>query len=255
MKIIAVEDHMPSRSTLQEILLKTAPGSDPVFFSKPGEALDYLKNTSCDVVFTGIRLKDKMDGMAMAKEILLRKPGTNIIFCTDSVDYALDAFSISASGYLLKPLTEEAVKRQLENLRYPVNSEKKRIRFQCFGNFEVFLDGVPVHFQYDRTRELLAYLVDRCGAECTIPEIMAVLWEDDSHLSYLKMLRKDLVDHFEAAGVGDVLVRQRGRIGIDVSKAECDYYDWKKKHPSGSGNFGGEYMEQYSWAEFSKGGI
>lgn len=56
----------------------------------------------------------------------------------------------------------------------------KRIRAHCFGNFEIFIDGEPMHFQYSKSRELMAYLISRNGALCTNGEVMAVLWEDES---------------------------------------------------------------------------
>ena len=54
--------------------------------------------------------------------------------------------------------------------------KKNKVRFQTFGNFEVFIDGQPVKFKYNMTKEMLAYLVDRNRALCTNNEIMAVLW-------------------------------------------------------------------------------
>lgn len=42
---------------------------------------------------------------------------------------------------------------------------------------KVYIDGRPVTFRREKTKEYLAYLVDR-GTLCTGEEIAAALWED-----------------------------------------------------------------------------
>ena len=135
----------------------------------------------------------------------------------------------------------------------------KGLLFRTFGNFEVFADSIPLRFKYVKTKELLAYLVDRCGALCSNREITAVLWEEDGrdHASYLKSIRADLVTVLEEYGSGNVLVRRRGGIGIIPSKVVCDYYIYlnRMKHRGKPDSeplyleYRGEYMTQYSWAE------
>lgn len=45
----------------------------------------------------------------------------------------------------------------MQHLRTPVKPEnKKKIRIQCFGNFEVFSDGKPLVFKRMKAKELLA---------------------------------------------------------------------------------------------------
>lgn len=92
----------------------------------------------------------------------------------------------------------------------------KRVRMQTFGNFEVYVDGKPLEFKYSRTKEMLAYLVDRQGALCTMAEIQAVLFEDEmGHESYIKSLRRDLQVTLDEAGCGNarrsLFVYRKGR--------------------------------------------
>ena len=62
---------------------------------------------------------------------------------------------------------------------------------QCFGNFEVFVDGKVLHLKPEKMKELLAYLVDCKGALCSNAEIIAALWEDNAdHYDYLKKCKK-----------------------------------------------------------------
>ena len=66
---------------------------------------------------------------------------------------------------------------------------------------------------------------------CTVGEAMSILWEDDDDLSskssYMKNLQSDLSNTFKKNGIENVLIKQRGALGIDVSKVKCDLFDFK----------------------------
>ena len=53
-----------------------------------------------------------------------------------------------------------------------------KLAVRCFGYFDVFYGDDPLIFSRAKTKELLAYLVDREGAACTGGEIELALWED-----------------------------------------------------------------------------
>ena len=53
----------------------------------------------------------------------------------------------------------------------------------------------------------------------------------------------------------DIIIRQRGRLGISVGKVECDFYEWMKGKPQALNAYRGEYMSQYSWSEFTHGAM
>ena len=73
------------------------------------------------------------------------------------------------------------------------------------------------------------------------------------HTSYLKNLRHDLANTLESLGCSEALVRRRGMIGIVTSEIDCDYYDFLAGKPGAEMSYGGEYMSQYSWAEYTNG--
>jgi two-component SAPR family response regulator len=127
------------------------------------------------------------------------------------------------------------------------------MRVQTFGNFEAYIDGKPIAFKYSKTKELLAYLVDRKGALCTFGELQAVIFEDDGgHESYMKSLRRDLLETLAAAGCDNVIAQQRGKLGVVTDHLDCDYYDWCDGKRMGL-VWRGEYMAQYSWSEYTAG--
>lgn len=255
MNIIAVDDEKLALETLIDSILKVMPMSTVHGFRKPEEALEFARENSCDIAFLDIKMRG-MTGLELARQLKDIQGDINIIFVTGFSEYSLDAFRLYASDYLLKPATPDAVRQALGHLRTPVRpAQTKKIRFQCFGNFEAFVDNKPLVFKRAKTKELLAYLVDRMGASATMGELMAVIWEDgpdtSSRQSNLRNLIADMKNVLSDAGVGNIILKNRNSIAIDCASVDCDYYDFLRHIPYAVNSYHGEYMIQYSWAEIT----
>ena len=251
MRVLAVDDEAIMLERLEGCIREVLPDAEVHGFRRPSEALDFAEKNPMDIAFLDIQMRG-MDGIALGKKLGVLLPQLNIIYITAYAEHAFDAYQLNASGYLLKPVDPEEMRKQLQHLRYPV-PQKKRITFHCCGNFEVSVDGRRLNFKYERTRELLAYLVDRCGASCSKDEIMSILWEDETHPSYFQNLRKDLQDTLRRAGCEEVLDKQRGKLAIKTDLVTCDYYQWRNRKAPWKDLYQGEYMKQYSWAEATSG--
>ena len=249
MKIIAVDDEQIALEGLLDVISEAAPDAELNGFEYPEDALDFVDEHDCNIAFLDVEMA-VMSGVELAEQLKLRNPDINIIFATGYEEYRKEAYDLHASGYLTKPITVEKVKKELGDLRRPIPN-RKRMRVQAFGNFEAYIDGKPIAFRYSKTKEVLAYLIDRKGALCTLSELQAIIFEDDGgHESYMKSLRRDLLETLEAANCGNVIVQQRGKLGIVPENLECDYYDWCDGKRAGI-VWHGEYMAQYSWSEYT----
>lgn len=255
MKIIAVDDETLALETLVDSVGKAAPNASVVGFRRPDEALEYARENACEIAFLDIKMRG-MTGLELAKRLKEINRDINIIFVTGYSEYALDAFRLYAGDYLLKPATPDAVKQSLEHLRNPVRPEPtKKLRFQCFGNFEVFADNTPLVFKRVKAKELLAYLVDRKGACVTMGELMTVLWDDGldtlSRRSNLRNLIAELKNVLAEYGAERIIRKNRNSIAVDIKAVDCDYYDFLRHIPYAVNAYRGEYMVQYSWAEIT----
>lgn len=132
---------------------------------------------------------------------------------------------------------------------------EQKLVVKCFGNFEVYVDQEPVRFRLHRTKELLAYLIDRHGRMISNNEICSVLWNSENHQSYFKELRRDLESTMEQYGFGNLVLRKKGLMGLNLTEIDCDYYRWEKQEKGSKKLFQGEYMSQYGWAEYKLGMI
>lgn len=77
-------------------------------------------------------------GTDIAKELRRERGKSEIIFLTSSDEYAIDAFSVDAAHYLLKPFTQDqfdqAMKRAIDRIRLRFS---KRIIFKVEGGIRV----------------------------------------------------------------------------------------------------------------------
>ena len=249
MKIIAVDDEKIALQGLILSIQKSAPNAEIYGFRNTGEAIAHMENDPCDVAFLDIEMKC-MNGVTVAEKLKAINPDVNIIFATGFGSYRDAAFDLHASGYLIKPITAESVKRELEHLRRPVTTPK-RLQILTFGNFEVLYNNTPLKFKYQKTKEMLAYLVDRKGAMCSADEIIAILFDDDDHKSYYQRIRSDLRSTFASIGCESLILQQKGLLGLSVNEIDCDYYDYLNGKASLEQLYNGEYMAQYSFAEIT----
>ncbi len=260
MKVIAVDDEKIILDDFLEMLRNMPEISSVEGFTNCEKALKYIGEHEVDVAFLDIRMRG-MDGITMAKRAKTINPRINIIFLTAYPEYSLEAMKLHASGYLVKPAIEEDVRKELRDLRVQPeeNDNGIRIKAQCFGNFEIYIDSYPCPFKYIKTKELMAYLVDRRGAFCSNGEILGALWEDKeitiSLENYLRNLVSDLRSVLKDSGLDDVIQKKKGMIRIVPELIECDYYRWIEGDPIAINAFNGEYMSQYSWAEATLAGI
>ena len=250
MKILAVDDEMIALEGLVKSI-KEADSTAQVFsFRFSDEAIKFMETNTCDVAFLDIEMYG-INGVSLANILLQMNPDINIIFSTGYGNYRDVAFDIHASGYIVKPITPEKVKKELSNLRRPVK-EINKLQINVFGNFEVYFDGKPLKFKYTKTKELLAYLVDRKGALCSVNEAIVVLFEDDEgHATYFKSLRKDLIETLTKAGCGEAINIQHGKLGINKNNVYCNYFDLLDGKVKLDDVYHGEYMTQYSFGEYT----
>ena len=214
----------------------------------------FLERYEVDTVFLNAKVSDA-DGVSLGRELAQKYPRLNIVFLAENENLAYEAFQFYASAYLKKPFTEESIREAVSHLRNEVVIEALPVvQVQCFGDFEVFVKGIPLKFKRSRTKELFAVLICHRGAALSMGKLMAVLWEDGgdtkSDRSYLRMLISDLKQTFASVQADDIIQKGYNTIGLDTSKVECDYYDFLRGKRSAVFSYQGEFMSQYSWAEY-----
>ena len=245
---IAVDDEILMLGALVAAVKASPDISEVTQFSDCDDALEFVKENSADIAFLDINMRG-MGGLALAEKIVATRPDCKIVFCTGYEEYAVPAFKLHASGYLMKPISAEDVQAEIDNIK-GVKQKDKVLTVNCFGNFEVYAKNEKLLFKRLKTKELFAFLVDRKGAGMTAKQICAVLFPEDTddtkNAAYLRQLVMDLKNTLKAVGAEKVLCHETPCYRVDVSLLKCDYISCLE---TGKPEFLGEYMTQYSWAE------
>lgn len=252
MKILVADDEEIILQQIITILEKVCPEAEVSGFTRGDRILKFAQDHACDVAFLDINM-GSMSGIDIAKQLKIWYPQINIIFVTAYEEYMKTAFSMHVSGYLMKPVKGQDVKLELENLRHPVSEEKHTgIEARCFGTFDIFVNGESLVFKRSKTKEMLAYLIDRKGNSVTSGELRAVLWEsagwgknaredrDKNH--YFQVIKRDLISTLREYGIQDIFISSWNKYAVDTKKIHCDYYDYMDDKPEGVRAYNGEYM-------------
>ncbi len=245
--IVIVDDMKSARNILARLLSEYDFINIIGSFSKPSEAIEFIKSNNVDLVFIDIEMPE-MNGLLLAEKIDKLNSNTYFIFATAYSEYSLKAWATNAIGYITKPYDKKELKNVIDKF-LNISPRKNRVIIECFPNFNVLINNESVIFNSSKAKEILAYLVFNKGGWVTINEICVNVLEDlednkakDSLRSYISRLKKVLSSY----EISEILEQSYGKYRIVTSNFDCDYYEYLE----GNKNlFMGEFLKSYTWAE------
>lgn len=237
-RALIVDDELPSIKIMKRLLGNSGKAQVKASFDNANEALEFLKNNVVDVIFLDIEMPN-IDGLELANMMITKSKlagKCKIVFVTAYNQYAVEAFSVNALDYLLKPVKRDRLNitldRLIEELNINVSSTKMNIK--CFGKFEVYADKAKVKFRTKKAEELIALLIDNRGKSVARSKIIDCLWADfdgDKALinlnTTLYYVRKALLGH----GLDIPIIFDRESYRIETHNIECDYFEFEKYSP------------------------
>lgn len=113
MKIAIVDDERPARNELKHQILEILPQADILEADSGVAALELFSAHAPDIIFLDINLGD-IEGTTIAAAVQRMLPDSKIIFATAYSDYAVKAFELGVSNYILKPFNPERLRVVLE---------------------------------------------------------------------------------------------------------------------------------------------
>ena len=256
MKIICVDDEpLAVEYTLDQCSL--IPEIDEAIgFKTAQSALNWLRDHSADIAILDINMPE-IDGITLAARIKQVRPETSILFLTAYKEYAFDAYAVHPSGYLLKPVSQEKLASEV---RYACvcarRSSHTHIYIKTFGIFDVFVYDRPISFKLAKSKEILAFLVDKQGSGVTRSELFAAVWEDslyDRRMQkqldvYIRSLRETLQEY----GISEIMEMKKGVLRVKPKAFVCDAYLFFSGDIDAINGYCGEYMSSYSWASMTE---
>jgi len=246
-------------------------------YINPIQALEALSRTEADAVFLDIEMPG-LKGTEAARKISTISPQMPIIFTTAYVEYAVEAFEIHSTDYLLKPFTKERLQNTMARIPHslpkpaapPSPSASFVPTVLCLGGFHIEWPderSKTLTWKTKKERELCALLIHYEGRPVNAATIIEALWpgydlnKAKTYLyTCLSYLRKSLLEGgipirirkadqgFAVEWVGlavDVFEFERllGKVLVE-GRMDDSLYDQLK------GLYKGEYMEgcDFGWA-------
>ena len=223
-------DNQPEITVLMKTMLQNIdPKGEHMTATSVNEAIDLLSDR-VQIVFLDIEMPG-INGIDAAKHFQEKYDRLNVIFVTGHIEYSFAAHGVHPSGFLVKPVDEQDIRRELRHLRYPVS--EMSLCVSC-DPFTVRSSGKQIVFKGDKAEELFAYLVYKNGAFCTNDELITVLWGGESDRSgRLRQIIMNLKSTLSTVGT-DILVRKYGKTSIDMNRIEVKgelsflklHYNW-----------------------------
>ncbi|MBE5844564.1 MAG: response regulator [Butyrivibrio sp.] len=228
-------------------------------FSTGSDAVDYLNKNEVALALLDVDMPE-MNGMTLAQKIRKINPQIAIIFLTGYSQYAVEAFSIHADGYLLKPVIKEKL---IEEINYILSSRNTApdhlVTARTFGNFDIYVNGKNVVFKRSKSKELLAYLIDNRGSSVTRAEAFAALWEDGLYdramQKQMDVIVRSLKETLKEYGISEIMEMKSGAMRVCPELIDCDMYRYLEGDESAIKEFRGVYMNSYYWASLTEASL
>ena len=81
-------------------------------------AIEYVKSHNVTAALLDVDMPG-LSGIEVAELMCRINPRLNVIFVTGYPEYALQAFTVPVSDFILKPVSEEALRASFQKLRFP----------------------------------------------------------------------------------------------------------------------------------------
>ena len=229
MKILVVSEDPSTLFVVEQTLEQNYRDAVVEIHSNIAEVSDRVHEQQYDIVMLDLN-GDVNALFGLAKLFEENKPRQNILLISDSDCYAMDAIQVRASGYIVKPVTAEKLRYELDDLRYPIC--KKLLRVNCFGSFDVFTSsGEMVKFKRTKSKELLAILAGEKGATLTVKELSCRIFGEEGKspkkMEYMQQLISAMMQGLSAVGAEAVINKTYNSIGINIDKVDCIKHEFE----------------------------
>lgn len=244
MNVIIIEDELPARAKLVD-MLKAMDSSIHVVaqLGSVQESLNWLAtNREPELAFVDIQLSDD-HSFEIFKKHPVKFP---VIFTTAYDKYLLESFEFNAIDYLLKPITEEKLKRSLEKIQkleqhfiqgnilkliqqQPVTTKSRIVARRGTEFIALNLDEVAFFF----TEHKIVFVRDFQGRQMIVDKNLGELENDLNKEQFFRINRKFIsnikaIDRFKPDnGKIQVFLKPEMKEEIHVSKETApEFREW-----------------------------
>lgn len=244
-------------------------------FSNPHEALTKAMEEKPNVIFLNVQILGNK-GIAIAREIKEAINETHIIFVTENPSYAVQAFEVGATDYIVLPVQHQ----RLENMfsRFSEGSESRESLYReihCFNHLSFsasYLDEEKsIKWRTKKAQELFAFLLHRRHDFTRKDVLVDLLWPNMSWKQGITLLYSTMYQVRKLLKDIDFpveIINTENQYKLQLDNIVCDVEEWERTTqslPSISAEnsekyvevikaYSGDYLaqESYHWAEIER---
>ncbi len=244
--ILIVDDDINAINNVTAVLLDHSDYRLSLFKDNPLSCLEYASENPVDIAFLDIQMPE-IQGDDLAEKLIKINPNIKIVFITGYI-YEKERLLSKSPSNIVTILNKPFSKLDFEELLASLCAQEPHYSLSTFGNFDLFMNHLAIPFPSKKSKELLAYLVDRNGKNVTMEEAICALWPD-TDLAKAKLLYRDAVwklrkllkeRHLEALVTFERALTHVNKI------IPCDY--WEAIEAKKSDKYRGSYLTSYEWS-------
>lgn len=274
-RVLLVDDEEDTLTLLEILLGQIGDVKVVGRFANPVRAIEALNTTPVDAVFLDNQMPGMM-GTEAARKIREIRPQMPIVFTTAYAEYAVEAFEIQSTDYLLKPIAMNRLQNTVSRIKQAVSvlqaapETSARPFIRCMGGFSIGLPHAEnrlLPWKTNKEKEVCAFLIHHDGRAADTALLIESIWpgydlnKAKTYLyTCLSYLRRSLLEHdvpirVDKAGIGFVIALDG--LSVDVTLLErmlesvlsAEEPD-ERLYDKINDLYKGEYMDGcgYSWA-------
>lgn len=155
-------------------------------YLNPAKALEALNTLPVDAIFLDNQMPG-MTGIELARKIREFLPHTPIVFTTAYSEYAVGAFEVQSTDYLLKPIVMSRLQNTLMRIRQaatavqPEMSASTQPSIRCLGGFSIQLphaENKTISWRTNKEKEICAFLIHHESKPMDTALIIDSIWPE-----------------------------------------------------------------------------
>lgn len=184
MRVMLVDDEESAVNFLDMLLAEVADVEVVGKYINPFIALEAFNELQADVVFLDIQMPG-IPGMELAAKLRALSPKVRIVFTTAYSNYAIEAFNLNATDYLLKPFTQERLQDTISRFTTGAVTEQRQAEsastcsIQLLGRLHIHATDkqtANLSWKIHKEKELCAFLLHHCGRPLSAGAIIEAVW-------------------------------------------------------------------------------
>lgn len=218
------------------------------------KCIDFIGANQIDLLFIDIDMWPR-NWKSVIADLRNTDKTVFIVAITSRSDIYEDCYKCNVLNVLKKPVKIAKINELLDFLGgIRATDANDTIEIKTFGSFAVIVNGKPMKFSRSKSKEILAYLIDKQGTTVTRKTLAAEVMNEDNYdervinnlNTNIHWLKKDL----KSVGILRILYNSNGVLAINPSEFTCDLYLAMSGDKEILKQYRGEYLYEYSWAEY-----